>query len=238
MLYHLGTSGWSYPHWRLKFYPAGLGSRKWLEFYARSFSTVEVNMTFYRWPKPETLRAWLGQTPPGFAFTLKAHREITHLKKLRRVGSQVRSFYGLAEALKEKLGCILFQLPPSIKLDLELLGEFLKTLSPEHKNVIEFRDPSWYTAGVGDMLREAGVCFGAVSSAQMPPDVMETAGFAYFRFHGLTGGYRYRYTDADLAGWARSMKGLAASRECFAYFNNDHNAHAVENCLRLGEILR
>jgi uncharacterized protein YecE (DUF72 family) len=237
MVYHLGTSGWSYSHWRLKFYPAGLASKDWLEFYARSFSTVEVNMTFYRFPKPETLGSWLDKTPPGFTFTLKANRDITHLRKLREAGSQVRSFYHLAGSLKDRLGCILFQLPPSIKLDLDLLGEFLRTLSPDHRNVIEFRDPSWYDPRVRDMLGEAGVAFCAVSSAQVPPEVVETAPFAYFRFHGLTGGYRYRYSDEDLAGWARSMKGLGSSRECYAYFNNDYDAHAVENCLRLGDLL-
>ena len=237
MVYHLGTSGWSYPHWRLRFYPAGLASRKWLEFYSRSFSTVEVNMTFYRWPAPDTLRAWLDQTPPRFTFTLKAHREITHLRKLHGVESQVRRFYDLADLLGDRLGCILFQLPPFIKLDLELLGGFLKTLSPAHRNAVEFRDPSWYDDRVRRMLQGAGVAFCAVSAPWVPPDVFETAKFAYFRFHGLTGGYRYRYTDKDLSGWAGAMKGLASSRECFAYFNNDFEAHAVKDCLRLGERL-
>ncbi len=237
MVYHLGTSGWSYPHWRLRFYPAGLASRKWLEFYSRSFSTVEVNMTFYRWPRRETLEAWLDQTPPRFTFTLKAHREITHLRKLRDVEDQVRRFYGLAHSLGDRLGCILFQLPPSIKLDLELLSGFLKTLSPDHRNVLEFRDPSWYEKSVQDLLHRAGVAFCAVSAPWVPPDVFETAKFAYFRFHGLTGGYRYRYTDKDLGGWAESMKDLRTSRECFAYFNNDFEAHAVEDCRRLADLL-
>lgn len=238
MEYHLGTSGWSYPHWRLKFYPAGLASKHWLEFYARHFSTVEVNMTFYRFPKPETLRAWIDQTPPGFLFTLKANREITHLKKLRKVASEVRYFYILADSLKDKLGGILFQLPPSIKLDLGLLAEFLGSLSRDYRNVIEFRHESWYDPRVRDALAEAGVGFCAVSSERVPNDVFETAPFAYFRFHGLTGGYRYRYSDEELATWAKAMKGLATSRECFAYFNNDFDAHAAENGLKLAGLLK
>lgn len=237
MVYHLGTSGWSYPQWRLKFYPEGLATKDWLEFYGRHFATVEVNMTFYRFPKPETLRAWVEKTPPHFVFTLKANRQITHAKKLRKVASEVRYFDILADALKPKLGCLLFQLPPSLTLDLDLLAEFLTALSPGYKNVIEFRHESWHDARVSDALRRAGVGFCAVSSARMPPTVVETAPFAYFRFHGLTGGYRHHYSDEELREWADRIKGLRSSEEVFVYFNNDYQAHAVENCRRLAELL-
>jgi len=237
MTYHLGTSGWSYAHWRPKFYPPGLASKDWLAFYARSFATVEVNMTFYRFPKPETLRAWMEKTPPGFTFTLKANRQITHTKKLRNAAAEVRYFYILADSLKDKLGCILFQLRPSIKLDLNLLAEFLTTLSADYKNVIEFRDESWYDERAYDMLRQVGVGLCTVSSGKVPHEVMETAPFAYFRFHGLTGAHRYRYTDEEIAEWAARIKGLKTSRECFAYFNNDYQAYAIENCLKLAALL-
>jgi uncharacterized protein YecE (DUF72 family) len=237
MLYHLGTSGWSYPQWRLKFYPPGTASGDWLEFYSRQFSTVEVNMTFYRFPKPEILRSWMERTPPQFAFTLKANREITHTKKLRKVANEVRYFNILADSLKGKLGCLLYQLPPSIKLDLELLADFLKTLSSDYRNVIEFRDESWYDPAAQDLLRQAGVAFCAVSSTKVPRTVFETAPFAYFRFHGLTGEHRYRYSDEELSDWAEAIRSLPSSRECFVYFNNDYQAHAVENCRRLADLL-
>jgi uncharacterized protein YecE (DUF72 family) len=238
VVYHLGTSGWSYPHWRRRFYPEGLASKNWLEFYARQFATVEVNMTFYRFPKPQTLGSWMEATPPDFQFTLKANREITHLKKLRKVKSQVRFFYILADSLKKKLGCILFQLPPSIQLDLDLLGEFLEDLSPDYKNVLEFRHESWYDEKVYDVLRRAGVGFCVVSSTKVPPTVVETAPFAYFRFHGLTGGYRYPYSDGELGEWADRIKGLKSAGEVYVYFNNDSQAFAVQNCLRLAELLK
>jgi uncharacterized protein YecE (DUF72 family) len=233
---HLGTSGWSYPRWRGLFYPPDLSSSDWLEFYARHFATVEINMTFYRFPRPKTLKGWLEGTPPGFCFTLKANREITHLKKLLKVKSEVRYFYILADSLREKLGCILFQLPPSIKLDLELLEEFLATLSPEHRNVIEFRDPSWYDEKAFDLLREHRTTFCVVSSGKVPKTPVETADAAYFRFHGLTGGHRYDYSDDELAEWAGVIKRVKAS-ECYVYFNNDYQAFAVKNCLRLAELL-
>jgi uncharacterized protein YecE (DUF72 family) len=235
--YHLGTSGWSYPGWKGRFYPPDLPSAEWLPFYARHFATVEINMTFYRFPKPETLRVWLERTPAHFSFTLKANRQITHLKKLRNVKSEVNYFNILAGSLRERLGCILFQLPPSITRDLGLLDEFLSTLSPEFKNVIEFRHESWYDESVWERLRSHGVTFCTVSSGQVPGSPVETSPVAYFRFHGLTGGHRYNYTDEELAQWAETIKQVKAE-ECYVYFNNDYQAYAVSNCQKLAGLLK
>lgn len=237
MIYHLGTSGWSYPGWSGLFYPEDLSSKDWLNFYSQNFSTVEINMTFYRFPKPETLRGWLDKTPPHFLFTLKANRQITHLKKIKDVHHEVRYFYILANSLKEKLGCILFQLPPSIRFDLPLLKDFLATLSPEYKNVIEFRHESWYDGNVYELLRARKVAFCTVSSAKVPGTVIETADTAYVRFHGLTGEHRHNYTDDELKEWAEKIKMIQA-RECFIYFNNDYQAYAVTNAKALENMLR
>lgn len=234
--WQLGTSGWSYPGWRGKFYPEDLPPKDWLSFYADHFSTVEINMTFYRFPKPETLKGWLERTPSHFTFTLKANRQITHRKKLLNVRSDVRYFYILANSLEKKLGCILFQLPPSITLDLSLLEDFLATLEPAYRNVIEFRHPSWYDEKVYEALRHAGVAFCTVSSAQVPNKAVVTSRVAYFRFHGLTGGYRYNYTDGELLEWAKTIK-AAQAQEKYAYFNNDYQAFAVHNCLKLRQLL-
>jgi uncharacterized protein YecE (DUF72 family) len=220
---HLGTSGWSYPGWRGRFYPKGLPSSEWLSYYSGRFSTVEINMTFYRFPKPEILRAWMERTPARFTFTLKANRRITHLKKLRNVKSEVNYFTLLAGSLGERLGCILFQLPPSIKRDLGLL--------------IEFRHESWYDESVLERLRTRQVIFCSVSSAQVPDTLMESADVAYFRFHGLTGGHRHKYSDEELARWAERIS-RAKADECFVYFNNDYQAYAVDNCLKLAELLK
>jgi uncharacterized protein YecE (DUF72 family) len=233
---HLGTSGWSYPDWRKRFYPAGLASRDWLEFYSRQFNSVEVNMTFYRFPRPETLKTWLERTPAGFTFSLKAHKQITHLKKLKKVKGDVHYFDLLAGSLGDKLACILFQLPPSLTCDLDLLQEFLACLPLNRRNVIEFRHASWYQDKVYNLLRAHGVGFCVVSSQKVPATAVVTSAIAYFRFHGLRGGFRYKYTDAELAPWAETIR-ASGCKEAYVYFNNDYQAHAVENCRKLGEFL-
>jgi uncharacterized protein YecE (DUF72 family) len=237
MVHRLGTSGWSYQGWREKFYPRELAQKEWLPFYAQHFDTVEINMSFYRFPKAETLKKWLEKTPPGFKFTLKANRQITHRKKLKDVNAEVRYFTLLADNLQDKLGCILFQLPPSLTFDDRLLEDFLSTLPPGHKNVIEFRHESWYTKKTFDLLQAHEVIFCTVSSAMVPDIVGLTAQTAYFRFHGLTGGYRYCYTDDELKRWADTIKS-ASVQESYVYFNNDYKAYAVENCKALSNLLK
>lgn len=235
-IFYLGTSGWSYAGWKGIFYPPGLPPRDWLGFYARHFATVEINMTFYRLPKPETLKGWVDKTPPGFCFTLKANRLITHLKRLRGVSGDVRDFYALAETLGRKLGCVLFQLPPSIPQDLELLAGFLGTLSPGYRNVIEFRHASWYDPRVFELMRRHGTGFCTVPSGSVPDATVETSAVAYFRFHGPTGRYDSSYSDQELAGWAAVIK-RAAAAERFVYFNNDVQGFAVRNGLKMRDLL-
>ena len=237
MTYLLGTSGWSYPDWKGRFYPEDIPQRKWLPFYAEHFNTVEINMTFYRYPKPETLKGWLDKTPSNFTFTLKANRQITHYKKLQDVKGDLRYFYLLADSLRERLGCILFQLPPSLTKNMNLLQDFLTHLSPNHKNVIEFRHESWFSEDVYSLLRSHQVIFCVVSSPQLPDHIVETAETSYFRFHGRIGWYKYNYTDEELKDWAEAIQ-KTKSKECFIYFNNDYHAYAVANCKKLGEYLR
>lgn len=233
---YLGTSGWSYPGWKGVFYPPDLASKHWLEFYAGRFPTVEINMTFYRLPTPAMLKGWSERTPPRFLFTLKAFRLITHLKKLRHVTGDVRDFSKLADLLGEKLGCILYQLPPSVPADLELLAGFLGTLPAGHRNVIEFRHPSWYDERVFELLRKKRTALCIVPSGRVPSTPVETSGTAYIRFHGPAGNYASSYSDAELAEWA-AIIGRVRAAECFVYFNNDYQGFAVANCLRLTEML-
>jgi uncharacterized protein YecE (DUF72 family) len=232
----VGTSGWSYPGWRGRFYPAGLPSKGWLPFYAERFNTVEINMTFYRLPKPDDFKKWSDLTPPGFKFTLKANRQITHTKRLKNVGHEVGFFYRLAGNLGEKMGCVLYQVPPAVVRDDGLLRDFLAVLSPEFKNVVEFRDPSWYAEEVYGLLREYQAIFCIVSSAKVPSDAILTSETAYFRFHGLTGGYRHDYTEAELRERA-GVIGTTGASESYIYFNNDYQAAAVRNAIRLRELL-
>ncbi|MGC8747178.1 MAG: DUF72 domain-containing protein, partial [Candidatus Saccharicenans sp.] len=141
MKIYVGTSGWSYPDWKTRFYPPELKSSEWLEFYSRHLETVEINMTFYRSPRPETLRSWAKNTPESFKFSLKANRQITHLKKLIKVEHDLEHFAFLAKQIGPKIGGLLYQLPPSITKNLDLLEAFLKSLPTGFNQVIEFRHP-------------------------------------------------------------------------------------------------
>ena len=236
MKFWIGTSGWSYPDWAGNFYPSGLKSAEWLEFYSRQFNTVEINMTFYRSPRIEMIHNWVEKTPETFRFSLKASRQITHLKKLQKVELDLEHLAFLAKQFRGKIGCLLYQLPPSLTKDIELLTSFLEALPAGFRHVIEFRDQSWYSIDVYDLLSRYQVTLCIVSSGRLQPEIVVTSNLAYFRFHGLTGGYRYRYSDDELKRWAEIMTPLEVE-EAYIYFNNDYRAQAVFNARKLRELL-
>jgi uncharacterized protein YecE (DUF72 family) len=183
------------------------------------------------------LKGWYNRTPKDFLFTLKANRLITHVKKLKGTEELVNSFYSLAELLGEKLACILFQMPPSLRKeqDMKTLEEFLKTLSPDHNNVIEFRHKSWFCQEVYDLLSAHGAVFCILSAPRLPSEAVATGKVAYVRFHGADSWYDYEYSQAELKEWAGQIKKLKV--ETFAYFNNDVNAYAPFNALELQNML-
>lgn len=243
--YFIGTSGWNYEHWIRRFYPKKLQQKKWLEFYSQHFNTVEINMTFYRWPKESFFKSWYKRTPKDFKFTLKATRLITHIKKLKNVKKLVKDFYKLTSLLKEKLACILWQLPPSFKpneKNIKKLENFLKLLNKKYKNVIEFRNERWWQPEIYKLLKKYKVCFCIVSGIEMPKDIIVTANFAYFRFHGDN--YSSCYTEKQMQDYAKKMKKLANRKskdkikKIYAYFNNDSNAYAIKNAKQLKEFLK
>jgi uncharacterized protein YecE (DUF72 family) len=234
--WRVGTSGWSYAWWRGLFYPEDLPGREWLGFYARQFSTVEINMTYYRLPAPRMLEDWAKKTPPGFTFVLKAPKIITHQKRLRDAESDILYFYDLARGLGKKLGGILFQLPPSLRRDDGLLAAFASVLSSEVTNVVEFRHPSWYAEEVAELLRARGVVFCAVSSLKVPSEIIRTSDTLYARFHGLRDGPAYKYSEAELGAWAERILGSGA-KNGYIFFNNDDRANAPENARTMAELL-
>lgn len=234
--YRVGCSGWIYRHWEGLFYPEGLPQREWFDFYAQVFDTVEVNATFYRFPTEKMVQAWYRKGPPGFLFTLKAFRGITHLRKFKGTAELVRRFYAMGEALGEKLGGFLFQLPPSLKYDRDFLLRILDQLDPRFPNTLEFRHESWFQGETEELLRERGVAMCIVSAPGLPEYVTATASHAFVRFHGKGAWYAYRYSPTELRLWAERIKALPASR-VFVYFNNDWNAWAPENALQLRNFL-
>ena len=229
----VGCSGWYYDDWVNRFYPEEISKKEWLGFYSEHFKTVEVNNTFYHYPNQKMLEGWYNRTPDDFKLTLKANRLITHRKKFEETQDQVDRFYELAEHLEDKLACILFQLPPSKSKNLDFLKNALDQLDPEKQNVIEFRHTSWFDEEVYDILRDYNVGFCIVSHHEMPDDLAVTSDIAYVRFHGKEEGYRYLYSEDEMSDWAERIKSLEAESG-FCYFNNDFQAHAIEN----GEQLR
>lgn len=239
----IGTSGYSYPHWRGLFYPEGLPSREWLRFYAGIFNTVELNVTFYRLPRESTFQNWYRITTPDFSFVLKGSRLITHRKRLTEPAEAVAIFFSRAALLKEKLGAVLWQLPPGMRVDSGRLEEFCRVLreSPGARSVrhaFEFRHESWFTAEIYTVLREFGFALCTADAPRWPCIEQVTADFVYYRFHGHERLYASAYPTKVLAGWAEKMAThLAAGRDVYTYFNNDAAGHAVANARELKELL-
>lgn len=241
----IGTSGWNYPHWgKGTFYPAGLSSPHWLDYYSRFFHTVEVNNTFYQLPKRETFERWRKGTPENFCFALKASRFITHVKRLKEPEKSLDLFYRAASGLGEKLGPVLFQLPPSWKINLDRLAAFLSILRRrrawrEIPVVLEFREKSWLCREVYRLLEEHRVSLCLADFAQLPIDGPITAPLVYIRRHGPAGLYASKYSEAFLREEAKRLKRwLKEGRDVYIYFNNDAQGWAVENALTLQSIIR
>ncbi len=237
--YWIGTSGWVYPHWSGVFYPADLKQRDWFDFYARSFRTVEINNTFYRLPKARAWEHWREQAPSGFRYAVKGSRFITHIKRLRDCDQPVGTFVERARLLSDRLGPILWQLPPQMRSDLDRLEAFLGVLPGDVRHVFEFRRREWLRPETFALLRRfnAGFCAYHIVDEETPLEA--TAGFAYMRFHGSESLYGGRYTDRQLAQWAGRLRELPKDvRDVYVYFNNDALGYAVDNANMLRGILR
>lgn len=232
----VGCSGWLYLHWKGRFYPESLPQNKWFQYYAERFNTVELNSTFYHFPKISTANSWYRSSPKDFVYTLKVNRIITHVKKFKDVEKLLRNFYAVGEALKEKMGCFLFQLPPGLRFSEKKLKEIISQLDLEKKNVIEFRHASWFREEVYKELKDNGIIFCTVSSPQLPEDLIKTASDIYIRFHGKHWWYASNYSDKELEEWAEKIK-KSRARSVWAYFNNDFNAYAPRNALTLLKFL-
>ena len=229
----VGTSGWHYKHWLGVFYPAGTRASEMFKFYAHYFNTVEINNSFYRLPTAETFDAWRDSSPRGFCYAVKASRFITHMKKLKDPRGSSEKFFLVAERLGQKLGPILFQLPPRWKVNVERLSEFLGALPREHRYTVEFRDESWFIAPVLELLRKFNVAFCIHDFADMKVPIEITADFAYVRFHGPTSAkYAGSYSEQQLQTWAERIESWRSRLSAvYVYFNNDPGGEAVKNAL-------
>jgi uncharacterized protein YecE (DUF72 family) len=236
---HVGTSGWHYVSWSGPFYPEDLPKKDFLRYYAEHFHTVEINNSFYQLPKKETLRSWRKAVPPGFVFTVKASRYITHMKKLKDVQKALSSLLNRVEALGDKLGPVLFQLPPRWRFNPERFYDFLETLPPDHRYAVEFRDRSWQNPKAYEALNLFGIafCIYDLDGFLSPKEV--TADFVYVRLHGPKAAYQGKYDIQALTGWVGTFSAwIDQAREVFCYFDNDEAGYAVQNALRLQEMMK
>lgn len=236
---HVGCSGFFYKDWKGKFYPEDLPQRLWLEYYAEEFSTVEINNTFYHLPKNSTFEQWYKRTPPHFRFAVKGSRYVTHIKRLKDPDSSLTMLYDATSLLKEKLSCILWQLPPSLKKDMPLLENFGKACSKNIVNVIEFRHLSWFDEEVYELMEKQRLAYCMISApGNFPEEVKQTSNqAAYLRFHGKTDWYRYLYSDEELMSWNDRLKKLTADN-FYVFFNNDYDANAIVNARKFKEMLQ
>jgi uncharacterized protein YecE (DUF72 family) len=231
----IGTSGWHYSHWRGRLFPVELPKKEHLRFYARYFSTVELNGVFYRMPTVKTVRGWAEQTPPGFVFAWKASRFLTHIKRLANIDDySINLMESRLAALGDKCGPVLFQLPPQMKPDRERLAAFIARLDRGHRYAFEFRDPAWYDAAIIDLLRDEGVSLCLSDHVRAPAPWIATADHVYVRGHGPSGRYRGHYDEGALGRWAKAIRAWhREGRAVSVYFDNDEEGAAPIDADRL-----
>ena len=234
----VGTSGWSYRHWRGTFYPEHLAGNAILAYYVERFATVEINRTFYSLPQATTIDRWRETARPGFTFAAKAPRLITHMKRLRRSEAALADFLTDVRGLGPALGPILFQLPDGFSRDTGLLRNFLDMLPRDLSYAFEFRDQSWFRDRIYDMLadREAAFCIYHLGDRETPHVV--TAPFVYLRLHGLGTPYAGAYGREELRRWADACHQWAADEfDVRVYFNNDIGGSAVRDAVTLRNLV-
>jgi len=214
---YAGTSGWSYPSWKPKFYPAKLASAKFLGYYATRLNTVEVNYTFRAFPSEKMLTGWVAATPENFRFAVKAHQSITHIKRLQDSGENVARFVKALEPLRAagRLGPILFQLPPFLKCNAARLEAFLRELPQEVRAAFEFRHESWFCDEIFDLLRKANAALCEAESENIKTPPVQTADFAYLRLR------REDYSPAARKQIAQRVAEVAAVGDAFVYFKHE-----------------
>jgi uncharacterized protein YecE (DUF72 family) len=228
--WYIGCSGFHYKEWKNIFYPKGVGESKWFEFYCRHFNTLELNVTFYRFPQLSMLESWYRRSPDDFMFAVKVPRTITHIKQFNDAHAELNDFYNLLRfGLKEKLGCVLFQLPPKYHYSEENLEKILNHVHPAFTNVVEFRHESWWREDVKEKLWLHHVIFCGVSYPGLPDEVMTKDVVSYYRFHGVPKLYYSPYEESFLEKVVKEINGSEKVSKAFLFFNNTATNAALSN---------
>ncbi len=239
----IGCSGWMYDDWRGRLYPEREPKRRWLELYAEHFDTVEVNSTFYRLARRDTVAAWVEHTPDEFLFTVKASRYLTHIRRLANIEDGVSRFYEPLQPLIDagRLGPVLWQLPENFHRDDERLESWLATIAtaPSDQHTIEFRHDSWFVPDILEKLRAHGVALTIGDHPKRPFQTYDdTAGWWFVRFHYGHRGRGGNYSETELEQWAQRLRRWARDDDLYAYFNNDWRGFAPANAKTLRRLMR
>jgi uncharacterized protein YecE (DUF72 family) len=235
---HVGTSGWTYDDWTGRFYPAEIKGPERLSFYAQQFDTVEVNATFYRLPFKGMISGWNRRLPDSFHLVVKGSRLVSHIKRLKDCEEPLTRFFNRVLELRT-LKAVLWQLPPSLHRDLELLRRFLVELPDTIRHAIEFRHRSWWTDETAQLLASHNATFVAISHPRLPSDVVPTTDLLYLRFHGLGPRlYDYDYSRDELQEWAVKVRPHLPGRKLYAFFNNDYRARAPSDAMLFRQLLQ
>lgn len=233
---HIGCSSYATRSWQPLFFPDGLPTKEWFEYYCRHFNTYELNSTFYRFPILKTLQGWYEKAPDNFIYSIKVPKVITHIKRLEDCEAEIEKFYDVArEGLKTKLGCILFQLPPSFTYSEERLEKVIKSVNPQFTNVVEFRHQSWWRQDVFEALIQSNITFCSVDYPKLPNEVIKTASTGYVRMHGNPKLFYSEYTPDQIKSIFEQLKD-SGFKQAYIYFNNTASTAGIVNALEAKKI--
>lgn len=229
MDWHIGCSGFHYKEWKGVFYPEGMPQRQWFDYYSSHFNTLELNVTFYRFPRVSFLENWYAKTPDDFLFAVKVPRLISHYKQLKDTASLLDDFYStIRHGLRDKMGPVLFQLPPQYQFTEKRLERILAAVDISFENVVEFRHASWWTKAVMATLARKGISFCGISYPGLPEEAVVNTNIAYYRFHGMERLYYSAYKNKELEKVYNMIRKSKAGK-AYIYFNNTATAAAIEN---------
>lgn len=237
---YIGTSGWYYKHWVGPFYPESLDSREFFDYYKRHFTTAEINNTFYQLPQENTIKEWKQAAGESFVYAVKASQYITHMKKLKDPAAATEKFFTAIEKLGDSLGPILFQLPPNWQVNAKRLRTFLKGLPQDYRYAFEFRDKSWFTNQVREILQKHNSAWCVYDIAQRQSPMWVTADFAYIRLHGPGAkAYTGKYEQETLQQWSQRLQNWRQDgRDVYCYFDNDQRGYAPQNAQQLQNMVK
>lgn len=229
----IGCSGFYYKEWKEEFYPKNVAQARWFEYYCTHFNTLELNNTFYRFPKIEALQSWYRRSPENFKFSVKAPRLITHYKTFVDCKGLLQDFYtSTKEGFADKLGCVLFQLPPKLVYSVEVMARIITSLDSSFNNIVEFRDDSWWNTKIYSTLKDHKISFCGISHPTLKDDVIRNNELLYYRFHGVPVLYKSEYPEDYIQQIANEIK-ASEFIDAYIYFNNTWGTGALTNARQL-----